>query len=383
MTVAAAGFVSVEELVEAARTRTGAGSNESFEHLDALEALTSAIAGEARLTPSGVQVAANALVSALAVQVAVRRSLERHPEIAAGPDARLVFVTGLPRTGTTLVHNLLARHPAVHCPRLWELMAPAGSRDVREHARLAAQAQAWLDEFYAIAPRLPAIHPMGAHRPDECHRLLGHAFQSMIYPTRYRVPSYSAWLRERDMRAAYEFHRVQLASIMWRAPAEVAGLKCPFHLWHLGALRTVYPEAKVVMLHRDLTAVVPSLCSLSSVIRAARSDDVDKREVGAFWLSEVEHAAADLLLRRELPSNEGVLDVRYVDLTSDTIGTMQRVFEFIDVPPSHATEKSIRRWIAENPADKHGRHRYTPEEFGLDPSELAERFAAYRAAYAV
>ena len=75
--------------------------------------------------------------------------------------------------------------------------------------------------------------------------------------------------------------------------------------------------------------------------------------------------------------------MRYVDLTSDTIGTMQRVFEFIDVPPSHATEKSIRRWIAENPADKHGRHRYTPEEFGLDPSELAERFAAYRAAYAV
>ncbi len=229
--------LAVEHLVEVARMRAGAGEDEEFDYLDALEILTSSLDAAARLTPAGRRIVADAFASALAVQVLVRRSVEEHPEIAAGLGARPVFITGLPRTGATLVHDLLDQHPDVHCPHLWELMAPAGSRDVREHARLAAAAQAWLDEYHTVAPRLPSIHPMGAHRPDECHRLLGHTFQSLIYCARYRVPSYAAWLLQRDLADAYRLHRVQVVNIVWRVPADVVGLKCPFHLWHLAVAR--------------------------------------------------------------------------------------------------------------------------------------------------
>jgi Sulfotransferase family len=376
-TRAAPASLDVEALVEAARAQTGAAPDEPFDYLDALEALVSSVASEARLTPWGTRQAAEGLVASLAVQVDVRRALERHPEIAEGVAARPVFVSGLPRTGTTLVHNLLDQHPQVRCPHFWELIAPAGSRDPREHARLAAAAQAWLDDYHAKAPRLPAIHPMEAHRPDECHRLLANAFQTLIYSARYRVPSYSAWLMPHDVTEAFRFHRVQLACILWRLPAKVVGLKCPFHLWHLEPLRAVYPEAKLVILHRDPVSAVPSLCSLCAVIMAARSDEVDKREVGAFWLAAVERAVEDLLRRREQLGGD-VLHVRYPDLVGDPIGTMRRLLEFAEVPWTRPAEDAMRRWLAENPSNKHGVHTYTAEEFGLDATDLAERFAVYR-----
>lgn len=112
--------------------------------------------------------------------------------------------------------------------------------------------------------------------------------------------------------------------------------------------------------------------------QGARSDTVDKREVGAFWLSQIERAVAGFLRRRaELPDGD-VLDIRYADLVTDTVGTMHRIFEFIGVPLTGATENAMRRWLAENPPDRYGAHRYAAEEFGLDPSDLAGRFAAYR-----
>ena len=306
----------------------------------------------------------------------MRRALERHPEIAAGVAARPIFITGLPRTGTTLVHNLLDQHPDVHCPHFWELTAPAGSRDPREHARLEAAARAWLDDYYARAPSLPAIHLMVADRPDECHRLLGNAFQSLIYSARYRAPTYTAWLARHDVTDAFRFHRVQLACITWRIPSEVVGLKCPFHLWHLEPLREVYPDAKLVVLHRDPVSAVPSLASLCATIMAARSDEVDKHEVGAAWLAAVERAVDDLLRRRDELGD--VLHVRYPDLVGDPLGTVRRLLEFAELPWTRPAEDAMGHWLAENPSDKHGVHRYTAEEFGLDPADLAERFAVYR-----
>ena len=369
--------LDVERLVEEARARTGAGQDEPFDYLDALEALVTSLDAEARLNPWGRRGAADGLVAALAVQVQLRRSIERHPEIAEGLAGRPVFVTGLPRTGTTLVHNLLDQHPDVHCPHLWELMAPTGGRGTAEQERLAAVAQSWLDDYHAVAPRLRSIHPMDARRPDECHRLLGHAFQSLIYCARYRAPSYSAWLVRRDVTDAYRFHRLQLASITWRIPSDVVGLKCPFHLWHLGALLEVYPEAKVVILHRDPLSAVPSTCSLCAVIQAARSDAVDKHEVGAFWLAQIEGAAGGLLrLRARLPEAM-VLHFGYSELVGNPVAAMHRICRFVDLPWTKRAEDAMRRWLADNPSDKHGVHTYAAQEFGLDPDDLAERFADY------
>lgn len=383
--VAPAPPFSVESLVEDARAlaadagTAGTDGDEPFEHLDALEVLLRSLDREARLTPGGRADTRRALISALAVQVRVRRLLAEHPEAALGPQARTVFVIGLLRSGTTLVHNLLDQHPDLRCPHLWELMWPAGSRDPAEHRRLADSARSYLDAYHRFAPRLPMIHPMGADRPDECHRLVGNSFQSMIYLARYRVPSYARWLRDRDLAAAYRFHREQLACIMWRLPGEVAVLKCPFHVWSLGPLVQAYPEARFVHLHRDPAATVPSTCSLCAEIMGARSDRVDRAEVGAFWLAEIERGTAEMLRGRRIHlAGRPVLDVRYPDLMADPLGTMGRICDFVGTPLTGPAEEAMRRWLAANPADRHGTHRYAAQEFGLDPAEVAARFAGYR-----
>jgi Sulfotransferase family len=377
--VAPAPLFSVESVVRDAQAQAGMGEDGPFEHLDSLEVLLDSLDREARLTPGGRADTRRALVSSLAVQPQVRRLLAEHPEIAGGPAARPVFVIGLLRSGTTLVHNLLDQHPALRCPHLWELMTPVGSRDPAEHDRLAGAAQGYLDAYHRLAPRLPMIHPMGARRPDECHRLMGNSFQSMIYWARYRVPSYARWLRDRDLTEAFRFHRAQLACILWRLPGEVVVLKCPFHVWSLGPLVEVYPEARFVHLHRDPATTVPSTCSLCAEIMGARSDRVDRAEVGAFWLSEVEWVAREMLRARHTHlAGRPVLDVRYQDLMADTMATMRRICEFLEAPMTGEADAAMRRWLAENPADRHGTHRYAAEEFGLDPGDLAGRFTEYR-----
>lgn len=370
---------TVESIARDARARAGLGEDEPFDYLDSLEVLASSLDTEAFLNPVGRVAVRGALVASLVIQAQLRRAVAEHPEIGRDLGARPVFVIGLLRTGSTLVHNLLDQHPGIRCPNLWELVTPVGSRDPDEHERLADAAQAYVDDYYKVAPRLPMIHPLGARRPDECHRLLGNAFQSMVYWMRYRVPSYAEWLWDRDIAEAYRFHRLQLASIMWRLPGEVVVVKCPFHVWFLPSLAQVYPDARFVHLHRSPAATVPSTCSLSAEIRAARSDRVDRTEIGPFWLPHIERAVAEMAkARRTHLAGMPVLDVRYLDLMADTIGTMRRICEFVQVPMTEEAEAAMRRWLAENPADKHGTHRYTAEEFGLDSADLAGRFTEYR-----
>ncbi|HET9894921.1 MAG TPA: sulfotransferase [Streptosporangiaceae bacterium] len=371
---AATAVLDADDLIAAAARQAGGEPQVRFR--PALARLTQALDTEAGLHAAGRQAARRALIGALVTQAQQAAC----PAAGTVPDRPLI-ITGMFRTGTTLLQNLLAEHPAVRAPRLWELLAPAapaGSAAARR--ALAESAARYVTEYYAAAPAFRSIHPLAPDRPEECHRLTGVTFTADIYCMRYRVPSYAAWLAGQDLTAAYRYHRTLLGCLLARQPAgpgQHLVLKCPSHLWHLSALSAVYPGARIVRLHRHVSACLPSACSLTAVIRAARSPVADKREIGQYWLG---HASRALCPpgRRDA---DGVLDIGYDALVADPVATAERVREFAGIPPSAGAASRMRRFLAASPAAKHGTHRYHLADFALDTAELERRFAPYHAEF--
>lgn len=375
---------NVDSLIEEAQRKAGSsGESEVPAFIAALKVLAHSLDTEARLTPRGRIAVRNGLVTALRTQLEVQRSNIRHPEIQDIPIARPVFVIGLMRTGSTLVHNLLSQHPDLRVPNLWELLFPTGGEGgPRAQEALASYAQTYVDEYNRVAPQLKSIHFLDARRPDECHRLGGNTFQSMVYEMRYRVPSYSNWLRTQDFTPVYQYHQLQLKHILWRIGGEVVVLKCPFHLWNIEELARVYPTARFIHLHREPTSVLLSTCSLCTTLRGARSDIVDQAEIGQQWLAHNERGMAKIqkALQGSL-ADKPVLDVFYHELLGDTLGVMKQICDFIDVPLTKQAEGQMYSYLYNNQQNKHGSHKYTARDFGLNPRDLEERFADYRNRY--
>jgi hypothetical protein len=357
---------------------THAPESDGLRFLSALDRLCSALSAEARLTEAGRRSTRRSLVSSLVLQLRLERLLARHPEIERLPFDGPLVVVGLFRTGTTLLQNLLAQHPDVRVPQLWELMHPVPyDGSAAERARLIRVTQSYVQAYYRAAPAFRAIHYLDAELPEECHRLMGTTFTSEIYSLRYHIPSYVEWLGEQDLRRPYAFHRTLLRCLLWRDPGGHVALKCPTHLWHLDALAATYPEGRVVRLHRDPIAAVASACSLTAVVRSARSDVVDRAEIGRYW---TERAVAALGSARREGDVHGlpVLDLRYDDLIGDPVAAVASVCEFAGIRWTGAAERRVRRFLERNPRGRHGRHRYAPEEFGVSRAELEERLGDYR-----
>ena len=346
--------------------------------LPALERLCSALGAEARLSDAGRRSTRRALVSALVLQLRLHRLLARHPEIERLPFEGPLVVVGLLRTGTTLLQNLLAQHPDVRAPKLWELMHPV-PRDgsTGERRRLIAATRSYVRTCYRAVPAFRAVRYLDAELPDECHRLLGKTFTSDVYTLRYRIPRYAHWLGEQDMREPYELHRTLLRCLLWREPGGHVALKCPTHLWHLEELAAAYPQGRLVRLHRDPVTAVASACSLTAVVRSAYSAEVDRAEIGRYW-SERAEAALGAAHRSDDVHGLPVLELRYDDLVGDPVGAVASVCEFAGIRWTGSAEKRVRRFLDRNLQGRHGVHRYGPEEFGLSRAGLEERFDDYR-----
>lgn len=364
------------DIVAQARERSG-GRAVPLRFLPDLARLTEAIDAEAALTVEGRAKVRDSLISQLVTQIRTTKLLAARPGISPARMPAPVFITGLHRTGTTLLQHLLAEHPAVRAPRLWELLAPASpAATPAERAALIGAARRYVGEYYRAAPAFRAIHPLEALRPEECHRLIGTTFRADIYALRYNVPRYAEWLREQDMGDAYAYHRVLLSCLLARAAGECVVLKCPFHLGHLDALASAYPGARVVRLHRDPATCIASVCSLTAAVRSARARALDPAGIGRYWLGY-----ATRVLSAEPPRGLRVLDVRYADLLGDPIAVTARVCSFADVPFTHVAERRMRGVLARAARGARQAHRYALADYGLDLAEIRGRFAAYNAVY--
>ena len=348
-------------------------------HVEGINRLAQAMGRRAEGDAAARRVARRDVYAWIASYLSFVRDLDLHPEIAAVPIERPVFIAGLGRTGSTLLHNLLALAPQARAPRLWEILTP--SPPLMEGASAApriAIARQRLALLTAAAPQVLSIHPMDPEAPDECHWMMRHG---PLWAVFYDVPDYWAWLKSLSvdqLRTLYAHYRLQVQHLLL-AKRGFWVSKAFSHLHFLPVLYDVFPDARVVRLHRDPTAAIPSLCSLARAYRSIFSTRVDPRAIGAgildLFLDGMARAMALDRARPEAP----VVDVHFAELVADPIGTVRRVLGQLGYPCDAGAERAMQAYLEKAAAAPAYQHRYSLEEFGLDRAEVLDRSAEYLA----
>jgi hypothetical protein len=312
---------------------------------------------------------------------------KRHPEIATGTIDRPIFIVGLPRTGTSILHELLAQDPANRVPMSWEVMYPwpPPERATYETDPRIAQVEKHLAGVDRVIPGFKSMHPLGALLPQECVAFTAHDFASMLFSTTHRIPSYDQWLATADLQPVYTAHRRQLQYLQWRCPAERWVLKSPGHLWALDALLAIYPDARIVQTHRDPLKVIASLASLVTVLRSMASDQIDPVAIGAEWTVRLAGGLqkASEMRDQRLRDSTQIFDVHFTELMRGEIAMVRRIYEHFGIELTREAETRMRRFLAANPKDKHGAHRYTLAQSGLDPVVERRRYASYQERFGI
>lgn len=376
-----------ESIVREARVQARLEDFGGDEFQEPLRRLLMAYETEARFTTVGRLAARRDTVSLLANRLRLVEDRKRSPAIAHEVVRRPLFIVGLPRTGSTLLHHLLAQDPASRVLQAWEVMhpSPPPERSRYETDPRIARAERQLRWLDRMAPEFKAIHPLGAQLALECIAVMSYSFLSSRFHTTYHVPSYQQWLERQDLQPAYELHRRVLQHLQWRTPAERWILKAPSHLYGLEALFETYPDAVVVQTHREPLVVLASVASLTAVLQRAFTDRLDLGEIGdevtRRWANGLERAM-HLRQSGRVPGDR-LFDVHYHDLLADPIAVVRRIYTRFDVPFTGEAERRMRHHLAANPQGKHGKHRYSLTSFGLDPEELTHRFKTYREHFGV
>jgi hypothetical protein len=370
-------------ILEEVCRQTGLDDFGGDEFREPLRRLLRAYEAEARLTLLGRITARGDTIMLLTNRLRLVEDRKRNPGIAEQRILRPLFIVGLPRTGSTLLHHLLAQDPSSRVAQGWEVMMPSPppERPRYETDVRIARFQRQLRWFDRLAPDFKKIHPLGAQLPLECLAITSHSFLSQRFHTMYRVPTYQAWLLSQDARPAYQLHRRFLQHLQWRTPADRWVLKAPSHVFAFQALFDAYPDALIVQTHRDPATVLASVASLTTALRCAFSDHVDLVEIGhevtQHW---VEGLTRVMKARRDgrVPT-ERFLDVNYHELVHAPLAVVGRIYAHFDLPLTTEARARMQQYLAANPQGRNGRHRYSLDSFGLDRDDLSRRFQAYRA----
>lgn len=348
---------------------------------EALGTLLKSLEADANLNFIGRVCAHGDILRMLCNRLRLQEDRRRHPQIADQVIRRPLFITGFPRTGSTLLHALLAQDVSCRAPQTWEVMHPSPppeklSYNYDPRISKTARELKWLD---IIMPDFKRAHLIDARLPQECIAITGHAFISYVFESMYFVDSYRAWHDSQDKRPAYEYHRQFLQHLQWRAPGTHWVLKAPSHLFALKALAQVYPDSRIVMTHRDPLKVLPSCASFTEVLRGAFTDCLDRKKVGVeiarHWQKGAHHAMEFCQSNGDWQGR--FLNVLYADLVRGPMAVVRLIYKHFDMELTDETERAMLRFLAENPQNRHGAHRYSLEEFGFDGDAERCRFKSY------
>jgi hypothetical protein len=370
-----------DELIEKARHATGFERFDSESYREGLDVYLADL-NRVDFPESGTQRLIGSIVAALSTRLKVTAYLEQRPELLERPVERPVFVFGIPRTGTTLLSNLLAADPARRSPLTWEIDDPVPPptpatlyTDPRALARLESERK-----MLAARPEMGKYYRSSAIYPNECMFFISHDFKALMWESRARLPNYRDFLFSVDMTSSYQYHKRFLQLLQADAPG-VWNLKMPSHALYLDTLLKIYPDARLIWTHRDPLTATGSFCSLLSLAHMAFMGRVD-----AQWLGEdcswqaVQHAERIMNTRERIGENR-IIDVHYGELMREPLAVMRKVYAALGDEFTQQAETGMRTWLADNPQDKFGRHEYKLAQFGLNPDELRSRFKRYLERY--
>ena len=368
---------STEDLHASATKISGLVDFGSGDYRDGLAVLLDSCARDAGLSELGTRVFRAFLRGALVARLISEAGWARHPEHARVTIERPIFVTGLPRTGTTALHRLLTADPANQGLELWltEVPQPRPPRDTWEQDPAFGRIQAAYERHRVARPEFMGVHYMAAGQVEECWQLLRQSMRSVSYECLAHLPSYSAWLAGQDWTAAYRRHRrnLQLIGLSDRGRRWV--LKNPSHLFALDALLRVYPDALVIQTHRAPRTAIASVCSLAAQASAGWSPvftgEVIGRDQLELWARGLECFTA--VRARHDPAR--FCDVSYDEFVKHPIRTVEAIYPHFGLTLSAAARDAMRALHAQGaPAPARPAHRYALSDFGLTDDQVDERF---------
>jgi soluble cytochrome b562 len=370
-----------ERLMSRAAKATGHDDFGDASFREGLDVLCDAARNEARLNQLGRIASAKAIVDILKNRLQIVDHCKRHPEIEREEIRQPLFVVGMPRTGTTILYGLLAQDPNLRTPMTWEIDHPYPPPRPENHTTdpRIAKSQQGIDAFHAFAPGFNAIHPQAAILPDECQEITAHHFASIGFQHFLDIPSYQRWLLAQDFVPALRFHKLFLQYLQSSFPTSRWLLKSPAHFHYLPALLQAYPDAHIVQTHRDPASVIASVSSLTCIVRAVFRNEIDPSAVGhnqlAYWKSTM-----DKCLAARGPAgtqDPRFFDVQFEEIMEDPFGLIARIYAHEGRELTPEIRQRMERFLAENRRDKHGRHRYVLEDFGLTKDAVRAAFQTY------
>jgi hypothetical protein len=368
--------VRAVDLIETAKRRCGLDDFGAGDFFEGLSRLLDSCQRESQLNLIGRIVLRADLMRILCLRLFMQRDRQAYPSILEQEIREPLFIVGLPRSGTTLLHTLLAVDPEHRVPLTWEVMTPSPPTSDNEKRRVQRAVQS-CNCFNWLAPTFRHVHPVGAELPQECVSLMAPTFMSDQFDAMYYVPSYRAWFFRQDLRPAYEYHRHFLQHLQVRHSAGRWVLKAPTHMFALPTLLGIYPDALFVQTHRAPLDAMASVSSLITILRRVFSDAVDpltvSREAIDYWSKTLDR----FLRERERLAEHRICDVNYAEIRTDPLAAVRRIYAHFGWSLSQKVEQQMRRTLASQPQDRYRRHRYDLSQFGVQETESAARFAAY------
>jgi hypothetical protein len=308
----------------------------------------------------------------------------RFPGIADVEIRQPMFILGLPRCGTSLLHALIDGDPQVRTPLMWEVADPSPPPDAAtfdNDPRIAGFNAHIERELGAPIDEIAKAHPIGAKIPQECGSFMTTSFRSSNPVMMNRIPGFYRWFLGADLTFRYEVHKMWLQHLGWRNPRKHWALKIQEHMYSLSELRTIYPDAIFVQPHRDPTTVIASISQLIRVIRTPAFDEQDPVALGHEMLHLWNDGQARMMSYRRAHPELPIHDMSYRALVRDPVASVRGVYQRFGWEFTPAAEAGLLTWLAENPAGKHGTHRYALEDFGLTESDVRDVYADYIETY--
>ena len=376
--------LDADALHRAAQRRAAQTSYGAWDFAEPLERLLKSYRDEAALTTLGRITVRELIVSLLENLLRMEAERVANPRIESERIEAPVFIIGLPRTGTTHLHGLISQDAANRAPFTWEVMYPAASRSPAGIARARSQTGARLEWADRLAPEFMRIHPIAPDLPQECIAITAQVFMSIQFHTTHDVTSYQDWFESAPQRLAFDFHHRFLQHLQAKGGnAAIRGggarwvLKAPGHLFALEGLLERYPDARIIHTHRDPLRVMASMASHATVLRRAFSDRADPLKIAADWVDRWARALDKFLAVRDRAPAAQFLDIDFDAIERDSLGAVERVYDFLGWPLTSEARTAMRNFLAANPKNKHGVHSYTLEQFGLSRATETARFRSY------
>lgn len=368
--------LDADEMVATALARAGRKDFSDRSFVDPLRRLVRSYNSEADLSAFGQRAVRFDVMRALKNLMCFDRMEEARPDITSRPIERPIFITGLPRSGTTFLHTLLAQDPGIAVPLSWQLVYPYPSRLAAWGADFR---RPWVEMQFQVmlllSPELKHLHPLSAKTPQECTDITAQVFQSLRFDSTYRIPSYQDWLDHHGHHDAYRFHRRFLQHLDVQEPGRRWVVKSPDHVFALDAIKAVYPDAQIVFLHRDPLSVLASVAKLTEVLRRPFGRSVDRMEIGrqvsSSWID-----GADRMIAASA-HDPSILHLHYKDVVSAPFDALATLYRHCGLEFRDEARRNIQAWLDKSPKDGNGQSRYSLTEFGMDATALRAHFGRY------